>query len=280
MEKKQTLFEELLDDYFLKNIENETVPETQKCYLKGEFYISASSEKNKIYKYYFELKDHYIICHKDQSSPEIAYMDVKHAFIKYLEPQILKVDEGKKVYGIKFVKKKVYEELFCESEAQAKAWFEKLKMYCVLSKFRYFFSSKKVIGKGNFAKVFLVERKANKDEYAAKIFDKNLIMSDPMEKKCLLYEISMMREMNHHRVCKLYELYEGENYIYCLNELYSGSTLLDAIIKKGFQPEKKSLKIISNAPSPFKSANCMSLYSYEPVLMPNGFICMGLKDWA
>ena len=90
----------------------------------------------------------------------------------------------------------------------------------------------------------MVERKTNKEEFAAKIFDKNLIMSDPMEKKCLLYEISMLREMNHHRVCKLYELYEGENYIYCLNELYNGSTLLDAIIKKGFQPEKKSLKII------------------------------------
>ena len=33
-----------------------------------------------------------------------------------------------------------------------------------------------------------------------------------MEKKCLLYEIKMMREMNHPRVLRLYELYEGKSF--------------------------------------------------------------------
>ena len=49
--------------------------------------------------------------------------------------------------------------------------------------------------------------------------------------------------MNHSRVLRLYELYEGENYIYCLCELYKGNDLLKAIIKKGSQPEKKALTI-------------------------------------
>ena len=39
--------------------------------------------------------------------------------------------------------------------------------------------------------------------------------------------------MDHYRVLKLHELYEGENYIYCLCELYRGVDLLNAIIKKG-----------------------------------------------
>ena len=69
-------------------------------------------------------------------------------------------------------------------------------------------------------------------------------MSDPLEKKCLLYEIKIMKEMHHYRVLRLYELYEGENYIYCLCELYRGSDLLNAIIKKGSQPEAKALNII------------------------------------
>lgn len=34
-------------------------------------------------------------------------------------------------------------------------------------------------------------------------------MKDDMEKKCLLYEIKMMREMEHPRVLRLHELYEG-----------------------------------------------------------------------
>lgn len=69
-------------------------------------------------------------------------------------------------------------------------------------------------------------------------------MSDPLEKKCLLYEIKMMRMMNHYRVLRLFELYEGENFIYCLCELYKGVDLLQSIIKKGSQPETKTLTII------------------------------------
>lgn len=101
-----------------------------------------------------------------------------------------------------------------------------------------------MIGKGNFAKVFLVERKKDRKEFAVKVFDKETIMKDELEKKCLLYEIKMMRNMDHPRVLKLHELYEGENYIYCLCELYKGSDLLKAIIKKGSQPEMKALSIV------------------------------------
>ena len=57
--------------------------------------------------------------------------------------------------------------------------------------------------------------------------------------------------MNHPRVLKMHELYEGilinfigENYIYCLCELYKGTDLLKAIIKKGPQKELKALSIV------------------------------------
>ena len=43
-----------------------------------------------------------------------------------------------------------------------------------------------------------------------------------------------MREMNHYRVLKLHELYEGENHVYCLCELYKGDNLLKALINKGY----------------------------------------------
>lgn len=89
-----------------------------------------------------------------------------------------------------------------------------------MTKFRCYFKTKKVIGKGNFAKVFLVERFSDNKEFAVKVFNKKIIMSDPLEKKCLLYEIKMMRRMHHHRVLRMHELYEGENFIYCLCELY------------------------------------------------------------
>lgn len=55
-------------------------------------------------------------------------------------------------------------------------------------------------------------------------------MNDDLEKKCLLYEIKMMRAMNHFRVLRMFELYEGENFIYCLCELYKGADLLKSMI--------------------------------------------------
>ena len=69
-------------------------------------------------------------------------------------------------------------------------------------------------------------------------------MKDQLEIKCLRYEIEIMRQIKHNRVLGLYELYEGENNIYCLCEYYEGQNLLEAIVKKGAQPEKKSLSII------------------------------------
>lgn len=43
----------------------------------------------------------------------------------------------------------------------------------------------------------------------------------------------MMRVVENPRVMRLHEMYEGENFIYCLLDLYKGSDLFQAIIKKG-----------------------------------------------
>ncbi len=48
-----------------------------------------------------------------------------------------------------------------------------------------YFKSIKVLGKGNFAKVFLVSRKSDDKNYAVKVYDKKVIFKDPLEKKCL-----------------------------------------------------------------------------------------------
>lgn len=239
--KKQTLFESEIDDIFLKSISKDLRPKTKEKHAEAYFVVLSSSKKPTYHRYFFELHDYFIICKKDKDSDEIACMDIKSAFMKITNETII---NNKVHFGLKFIKKRAYEELFTESEEIVNAWFDILKKYCILTKFRLFYDTIKVIGKGNFAKVFLVERKTDKKQFAVKVFSKNVIMADEMEKKCLLYEVKMMREMNFYRVLKLYELYEGENFIYCLCELYKGTDLLNAIIKKGSQPEGKALNII------------------------------------
>lgn len=91
----------------------------------------------------------------------------------------------------------------------------------------------KSLGKGNFAQVFLVRRKADKRQFAAKIFEKKNIMNDDLEKKCLRYELNLMRKIDHPKIMRTHEIYEGENYIYCVIDYFEGQNLLDAIVKKG-----------------------------------------------
>lgn len=90
----------------------------------------------------------------------------------------------------------------------------------------------------------MVEKKTDKSAYAVKIFDKQLILSDELERKCLLYELKMMRKVNHPHALRLREIYEGENYIYCLCDLLSGGHLLNKMIKTGHFSEGKALRLM------------------------------------
>lgn len=240
--EKKTLFEDEIEDVFLKSLKSHKRPSTSKLKsLESYFYICSSQKKGKYINYYFECYDHYIFCKKEAEKPELAFMDIKNSFLKKTTNSVI---DGIPHFGLKFIKKKTYEELFHKDERIIDQWFEILKRYCILTKFKCYFESIKVIGKGNFAKVFLVRRLTDSKEFAVKVFNKNMLMQEAMEKKCLLYEIEMMRAMNHYRVLRMYELYEGENFVYCLCELYKGSDLMNAIIKKGSQPEQKALTIL------------------------------------
>lgn len=53
-----------------------------------------------------------------------------------------------------------------------------------------------------------------------------------MKQKCLLYELTMMREVSHPSLLEILEIYEGDNNIYCLGKLYSGDSLSTVINDK------------------------------------------------
>ena len=54
-----------------------------------------------------------------------------------------------------------------------------------------------------------------------------------MEKKSLLLEIKILRELDHPNLLKMERLYEGENYVYLVIDHYEGHNLTEALIKKG-----------------------------------------------
>jgi hypothetical protein len=59
-------------------------------------------------------------------------------------------------YGIRFIKNMKYSDLWTKNEADLKAWQAALSKVCVQSDFHIKFSALKMIGRGSFARVFLL----------------------------------------------------------------------------------------------------------------------------
>lgn len=133
MQNKGTLFEDEVEDVFLKSLSKEPMPKTGQKVFGTHFHICSSASKKKYYQYFFELRDHFIFCRKEEKKKEIAFMDVKNAFIKVTSGTTI---EGRSFYGLKFIKKKTYEELYHTEEEVIHQWFEYLKKFCILTKFR------------------------------------------------------------------------------------------------------------------------------------------------
>jgi serine/threonine protein kinase len=108
----------------------------------------------------------------------IAYLDLEYAKIKEISQTV----SGTNYYGIRIIKNKNYEDLLTENEDMAKKWFGLFKKFCILSQFGLSYENVKVLGQGNFAKVFLVKKKADQQLYAAKVFDKKAISDENLEK--------------------------------------------------------------------------------------------------
>ncbi len=75
-QRKATLFDEDVEDVFMKNLSKNSRPVTTRKTLEGYFNILSASDNPICCKYYFELHDHYIFLKENQNSDEKVYMDI------------------------------------------------------------------------------------------------------------------------------------------------------------------------------------------------------------
>ncbi len=66
-----------------------------------------------------------------------------------------------------------------------------------------------MIGKGSFARVYLVENKTSKEKFAVKAFSKDYLLDQKKGKESLMNEISIMKEVQHDNIMRLYEVHES-----------------------------------------------------------------------
>lgn len=77
-------------------------------------------------------------------------------------------------------------EFTSKDDSIIKAWTDQLKGICVQATFHEEYKAIKMIGKGSFAKVYLVEAKSNGKQYAVKAFTKEgIILSNKNNAKVI-----------------------------------------------------------------------------------------------
>lgn len=174
----RSVFDGQLNDRFFTTTEKYPLPAVTEKTLSNTVYISLTQKRTKVIAFNLELWDHSFVFLKTRDSRFVsAVMDVRYCRIRKIHSHAV---AGKVFTCIRFFKKQMIEDLYFELDTVADLWFESLKKMCVLTRFASDYTTIKVLGKGNFAKVFLIQRN-DKKYFAAKVFDKKLILGDDLE---------------------------------------------------------------------------------------------------
>lgn len=175
-----TIFKDVIvSDFVIRAKDMKTQPATAPVICSEYYYMMLSSKSEKLNKFFLQMVDGKILMRSSPEGSLLGLINIDYARIKLLKPH----DKcGKVLSGIRFIKDKNYEEILHPDTEIVQRWYDDLKRYCILSKFREIYTIKDMIGKGNFAKVYVSSRNADKKNFAAKIFDKKLILQDKFER--------------------------------------------------------------------------------------------------
>eukprot|EP00056_Hartaetosiga_gracilis_P013173 m.216177 g.216177 ORF g.216177 m.216177 type:complete len:581 (+) comp13803_c0_seq1:128-1870(+) len=94
----------------------------------------------------------------------------------------------------------------------------------------------KLIGKGNFAKVYLAKHKVSGVEVAVKIIEKTNLNPEGLYK--VNREVRILKKLNHPNIVKLYEVCDTPKKLYLIMEYASGGEVFDYLVDKGRMKEK------------------------------------------
>lgn len=135
-------------------------------------------------------------------------------------------------FCVRFIKNLKYCDFWIERESDFTEWKTKLSRVFIQSDFHDKFNAIKMIGKGSFARVYLVEDKITHARYAVKAFSKEYLVSQAKGKDSLVNEIQVMQQLRHANIMNLEEVHESKNSIYLVLELLEGGELFSFISSK------------------------------------------------
>jgi len=174
-------------------------------------------------------------------TPE-AVLNLAQSRLKYTPP-----DGTTKNHGFSVTKNGQTYDFYSEESQVIEDWVTILKKVCILTNFHDEYKALKMIGRGSFAKVYLVETKTTGKAFAVKAFTKEGVIASNKSnaKPSMINEIDIMRVLDHDNIIKLYEVYETEKSIYLVLDLIQGKSLQDTVKKSTFKSEYSDIKVFN-----------------------------------
>lgn len=166
------------------------------------------------------------------------------AFLKIDNARMERIEEREGMSGFGLVGHKGWHRFWCRSSASCESWLKSLSRVCVSLKLTDKYTLGKMLGKGTFAKVHLAWRKSDGKTFAVKTVEKSKILKTQRLTELLHNEISVMRQMNHPSIIKLYEVYENDLYIHLVIEYLKGGELFEKLQSRRTYNEKNAAGII------------------------------------
>lgn len=205
------------------------------------FKISRVSKEFK--ERYFVLTNERLFYLKSETEPKIlGLMETRWVRCDFITSRNDR--SGDMNYCLRFVRNMRYTDLWSTDEAHWRDWRRQLIRVFVQCDFHTKFNTVKMIGKGSFARVYLVENKETKERMAVKAFSKEYLLSQPKGKDSLVNEIEIMQRLKHPYIMNLEEIHESKNSIYLVLELLEGGELLQHISEKATLTFKDYWKVM------------------------------------
>jgi len=188
----------------------------------------------------YALHSRFMAIYKDEISTNPEYiLEVAFSRLKALTP-----NEESTNLGFVLTKNGNSFEFCFDDRQTMDNWVNALKNICVLTNFHDEYKATKIIGKGSFAKVYLVDSKSTGKNFAVKAFAKEALAqaNKGNAKATMLNEINLMRDLDHDNIIKLYEVHETERSIYLVMELIQGKPLQEPLTRHTFRKDYSQIQ--------------------------------------
>ncbi|CAK81987.1 unnamed protein product (macronuclear) [Paramecium tetraurelia] len=117
-------------------------------------------------------------------------------------------------------------------------WVEMLKKQTIQFNLQQKYKIIKKIGEGSLFQVFKIKNKITGFQYAVRIYDKAKLHSSNYLLDLVKKQVTLLRQVDHQNLIKLYEIFESSNHLYVIQDLIEGGTLECKISQMNFNQEQ------------------------------------------